>query len=156
MQITINTADILGDETTIRDEVIEQVSNALLQEMRKRADSLIKETLEKALVETVKEKVASIVATNIDTPFTAVDEYGRVGQTDTMRNRIAAILQQQCSFKKSSYSSDQNAFTNAVMEVVTKELSRFKKEYESLVNKTLIQECMNEAAAKLKAACGIK
>ena len=41
MQITINTADILGDETTIRDEVIEQVSQALLTSMRTQAKAAL-------------------------------------------------------------------------------------------------------------------
>ena len=156
MQITINTADILGDETTIRDEVIEQVSNSLLQEMRKRADSIIKETLEKALVETVKEKVAAIIGSQIDTEFVPVSEYGAREKPTTIRNRIAAELQHQCSFKRTTYRSDMNAFSQAVMEVVEKELTKFKQEFNSLVNTTLIQQCMNEAAAKLKAACGIK
>ena len=156
MQITINTADILGDESSIRDEVIEQIADALKIEIRRSADKIIKEELEKALVVTIKERVASIVDMHLDTEYTETDEYGRCGKSSTVRNRIAEGLSRQCTFKKANYSSDQNAFTRAVMDTVEQEMKKFRAEYTSLVNKMLIQQCMEEAAAKLRAACGIK
>ena len=156
MQITINTADILGDETTIRDEVIDQVSKALISEMRHRADKLITETFEKALVGTIREKVKEIVEVHLDAPFIPKDEYGRHQEETTVRNQLAKVLRQECTFKSQNYRSDMNAFSKAVMETVEKEVSQFKKEFNSMVSTTLIQQCMTEAAAKLKAACGIK
>ena len=157
MQITINTSDILGDEKTIRDEVIEQISTAFKIEMRKQAEKLVEETLRNALISIIKEKVREIVTMHIDTEFTDVNEFGGVGKPNTtIRNRIAVFLSQQCSFKKTTYQSDQNAFTAAVMETVSKEFKIFQTEYNSMVNKILIQKCMEEAVTKLKAAVGIK
>lgn len=155
MQITINTADILGDETTIREEVIAQVSHALLSEMRKNADTIVKETLEAALVQTAKEQVQLLVESHLDTEFTETTSYGKVVKTSTFRNRIADILEAQCVFKQGHYSSDQNAFTKAVMSTVELEMSKFKKEYISLVNQKLITESLDMAAKKLREACGI-
>ena len=156
MKIEINTADILGDEATIRDEVVEQIASSFMIEMRKDAQTLIRDTLETALANTIQEKVSELVDMHLDTEFTETNQYGRVGDTITFRNKIADILKQQCVFKKTNYRSDQNAFTGAVINAVENEMKKFQKEYVSLVNKKLLQECLDDATTKLKAACGIK
>lgn len=156
MQITINTADILGNETTIRDEVIEQVSTALITSMRTQARDTLTAMLEKNLAEVVSQVVAETIAITIDTKFTDTDSYGRVGKEASIRERIADYVQAQCTFKSSQYNSEMNPFSQVVKETVESEVKKFKADFTSLVNKQLITECLNEATAKLRAACGIK
>ena len=157
MKITINTAEMLGDETTIRDEVIGQVSEALQAAIYRDANDLIKETLRRELAAVVKSKVEELVAQHLDTEFTEVGEYGSKGRTITLRNKIAEIVKSQCVFKeqRSGYSSEQNAFTNSVLNVVADEVKKFQKEFNSQVNAILVKSCLDEATKKLKAACGI-
>jgi hypothetical protein len=156
MQITINTSDILGDETTIREEVIEQVVNALTTSMRKQAKETLEELLEKSLAEVVRQAVTEATAIAMDTKFTDVDSYGRVGKEASLRERIADYVQKQCTFKPTTYSSDATPFTNVVKDVVEKEVRQFKSDFNSLVSKQLIEQSMDMAVKTLKASIGIK
>lgn len=155
MKIKIDTTDVLGDESTIRDEVIDKIVSDFKIEIRQDGKDIIKDKLEKALNEIIQEKVFSLVSMHLDTEYTEKDRFGRVGKKTTIRNRIADILRAQCVFKKTNYSSDRNAFTAAVLDTVSDEMKKFRKDYISLVNDILIQECLDEASKKLKAACGI-
>ena len=156
MQITINTSDILGDETTIRDEVIEQVSNALITSMRTQAKAALTEMLEKNLAEVITQVTTDAIAMTMDTKFTDTDSYGRAGKEASIRERIADYVQAQCTFKQSNYSSDRNPFTTVVTEVVQKEVAKFKADFTSLVTQQVIKQNMDMAVTKLKESFGIK
>ena len=156
MQITINTADILGDETTIRDEVINQVSQALVTSMRMQAKAALTEMLEKNLAEVVTQVTTDAIATTMDTKFTDTDAYGRSGKEASIRERIADYVQAQCTFKQTNYSSERTPFTNVVIDVVTKEVAKFKDDFTSLVNQKVINQSMDMAVTKLKESLGIK
>ena len=155
MQITINTADILGDEETIRDEVINQISEALTTSMRKQANNALTRMLDENLNAVVKEKVSEVIDMHMETVFEDVDEYGRKGKNDSLRNRIAGIIQSQCVFRKANYRSEENAFTQAIQSVVEKEVAKFKSEFNSLVTKSVIEQSMEMAVSKLKESLGI-
>lgn len=156
MQITINTADILGDEATIRDEVINQVSNALITSMRTQARDALKEMLEKNLADVVAQVTAEAIAITIDTKFTDCDSYGRVGKEASIRERIADYVQAQCTFKPSQYNSDMNHFSRVVKETVENEVKKFKTDFTSLVTQQVIKQNMDMAVTKLKESLGIK
>ena len=156
MQISINTADILGDETTIRDEVIEQVSKALLTSMRKQAKETLTEMLEKNLAEVVTRVITDALTMTMDTRFTDTDSYGRSGKEASIRERIADYVQAQCTFKQTNYSSERNPFTSVVTDVVAKEVAKFKADFTSLVTQQVIKQSMDMAVAKLKESLGIK
>lgn len=156
MQITINTADILGDETTIRDEVIEQVSQALLTSMRTQSKAALTEMLEKNLAEIVTQVTTDAIAMTMDTKFTDTDAYGRIGKEASIRERIADFVQAQCTFKQANYSNDRNPFTAVVTEVVQKEVAKFKADFTSLVTQQVIKENMDMAVTRLKESLGIK
>jgi hypothetical protein len=156
MQITINTADILGDETTIRDEVIEQVSQALLTSMRTQAKAALTEMLEKNLAEVVTQVTTDAITMTMDTKFTDTDAYGRSSKEASIRERIADFVQAQCTFKQTNYSSDRNPFTVVVTEVVQKEVAKFKADFTSLVTQQVIKQNMDMAVTRLKESLGIK
>lgn len=156
MQIIINTAEMLGDETTIRDEVIEQVSNSLISSFRNQVANAVSEILDKYVAETAKKVLEEISNAHLDTVITPTNEYGKQQAPYTLRNKLAEIVASQCVYKKAIYDSDKNAFSRAADAVIEAEMKKFRDEFNSLVNKTLIQNCMTEAQAKLRAACGIK
>jgi hypothetical protein len=156
MQITINTADILGDEATIRNEVIEQVSQALITSMRTQAKAELTEMLKKNLGEVVTQVTTDAITITMDTKFTDTDQYGRSGKEASIRERIADYVQAQCTFKQANYSSDRNPFTAVVTEVVQKEVVKFKSDFTSLVTQQVIKQNMDMAVTKLKESLGIK
>ena len=156
MQITINTADILGDEVTIRDEIISQVSAALTTSMRQQANAALSEMLEKNVADLVSRIVAETVSLTIDAPFTDIDSYGRVGKTASIRERIADYVQAQCAFGTKTYSSDENTFTKTVKKVVEAEVAKFKTEFNSLVTRQVVEQSADAALKKLKESLGIK
>ena len=156
MQIIINTAEMLGDEATIRDEVIEQVSNSLIASFRNQVANAVSEILDKHVGETAKKVLEEITIAHLDTVVTPTNEYGKQLEPYTLRNKLADIVASQCVYKKANYDSDKNAFSRAADAVIEAEMKKFKGEFNSLINRTLIQNCMEEAQAKLKAACGIK
>lgn len=156
MQITINTADLLGDETTIRDEVIEQISNALLLNLRKTVAEQVTNIIQDQLVQQVKFVISDLVNLHLDTEITVTDRYGSKEESYTIRNKIASLIAGQLVYKKSNYSSERNAFTGAIDELVNRELKKFQNEFNSMVTKDLLNLCLNEATTKLKLACGVK
>ena len=156
MQITVNTKDILGDETTIRDEVIEQVVAALTLSMRQDAVERLDKLLNEQLSKVVAEQVAATVNMHLDTEFADMDAYGRPGKTCTVRARIADFIQQQCTFKRENYSNNENAFTKAVREVVEKEVAKFKAEFNALVTRQVVEQSAEMATQRLRDALGIK
>jgi len=152
MKIEIETDDFLGDENTVRDEVVNRITDSLLSKSSK----LIQETIEEALTKIIVKQLGDIVKMHLDTEFTEINSYGKVSKPTTVRNKIASILQKECVFKNTSYSSDQTAFTKAIKQTIETEVQKFKKEYTSLVNAKLLQECLDEAVKTLKKAFNIK
>lgn len=156
MQITINTADILGDEATIRDEVINQVASALTTSMREQAKQALAEMLDDRLKVVVEAAVDSAAHLALDTKFTDTDEYGRQGKAASIRDRIADYVQAQCVFNRKTFSNDENPFTRGVREAVESEVGKFKKDFVSLINRQVVEQTLDMAVAKLREALGIK
>ena len=156
MQIIINTAEMLGDETTIRDEVIEQVSAALIKSFRGQVANAVSEILDKHVAEAAKSVLEEISKAHLDTVITPTNEYGKQSAPYTLRNKLAEIVASQCVYKANRYDGDKNVFSRAVDGVIETEMNKFKAEFKSLVNTMLVKNCLEEAQAKLRAACGIK
>lgn len=157
MQITINTADILGDEATIRDEVIAQVATAIITSMRQQAKEALSVMLEKSLAEVVKQTVTDAADIVLDEKFTDMDQYGRPGkEAKSIRERISDYVQAQCTFKPTPYSSDANPFTRVVKETTEAEVKKFKADFSTLVTKQFISQTLDVAVSTLRSAMGIK
>lgn len=156
MQITINTGEILGDEATIREEVINQVSNALITSMRTRANEALDDMLKKNLADVVAETVERVVNATMDTVYTDVDRYGKTGKTASLRERIADFVQEQCTFKKEQYDSKRNPFTAVIEKTVTEEVRKFKADFNTMVTKQVMEQSMEMARSALLKSMGLK
>jgi len=155
MQITINTSDILGDETTIRDEVVAAITNSMRHEMRDKIATLVAANAEAALRDALKEQMAGIVATHLDTPFSPTDIYGNKKPETTLRSMIAEIIQKECTLQTRGSSYDQNRFTQAVNETLKAEVSRFQKEFNRIVDANAVNQTLDLAYKKLREVCGL-
>lgn len=156
MEIRINTADILGDETTIRDEVVEQVSNSLFIELKTNAAPILARLVEETLAKIVQEELQKAIKISLDTEFTPIDSYGRAGKAATVRNRIAEFVQAECTLKVGAYDSKKNSFTRIIEGTVSDEMKKFKSEYISLVNKQLVEQSMQMAVETLRKALNLQ
>ena len=154
MQITIDTSRILGDETTIRSEVVEMVSAAIVADMRKQAREALAERLNTDLARVMGEVLGELIPAALDHQFTETDSYGRVGKTASIRSRIADYVQTQCTFKE-QYGS-KNMFATAVHETVSAEVQKFRKEFDTLVTRKMLQDTLDAAVKRLKETLGIK
>ena len=156
MQITINTSDILGDETTIRDEVVAAITNSMRHEMRDKIAALVATNAENELRDALKEQMQSIVALHLDTEFAPTDDYGRKSPATTLRGKIGDIIQKECTLQNNRNSYDANGFTKAINETIQKELARFQKEFNSIVTANVVNQTLDLAYKKLRESCGIK
>ena len=155
MEIRINTNDILGDETTIREQIIDQVAQALVSYILSESKKLIRDTLNETLTGVIKEKAEELAELHLDTEFTETDTRGKVKGTSTVRAKIADELAKQCVVKNASYASDRNAFTNTVIKTVEAEMGKFQKEFNSLVTRQVVEQSMTEAVKRMRVACGL-
>lgn len=157
MQITIDTSNMMGDESTIRDEVIEQVIANLTRSFQSTLDIKIKEVFDKEISVLVAQTVSEIVTTHIDTEITTVEEYGKQHQPESIRTKISNHLTKLCTFKdNNSFSSSNNSFTNIVKKTVEDELRKFQKEYISTVDRKVAEQSLDAATKLLKKSLGIK
>ena len=156
MKIEIETNDFLGDEDTIRNEVIDQIANMFMTKIGDEAENFIQQSIKESLSIVIEKQLTEIVKMHLDTEFIEKNQYGKTSGSTTVRNKIADILQKECVFKDTTYSSDQTIFTKIVKHTIEGEMQKFKKGYTSMVNTKLMQECLDMATKTLKKACGIK
>ena len=156
MQIIINTAEMLGDETTIRDEVIEQVSNVLIRTFKEKVSNAVDVILSEEVSKVGAEIIGQIVNAHLDTVITPTNRYGEQEQPYTLRNKIAQITAAQCVYKKARYDSDKNAFSIAVDNVIEEELRKFQKEFNSIITKQILEQTMEQGVQRLREAFKIK
>lgn len=156
MEITINTDDILGDESTIRDEVIAMMARNLTVSMHEEADKQLQNEIENCVKVAVKEAVSEAVKIGLDTEYTTVGEYGKKGETETLRGRISDIVQALCQFSRKNYDRDKNDFTKIVEYTIAEEVKTFRNGFNRMVTEKVLEETMDHAVSKLRQAMGIK
>lgn len=156
MQITIDVAEILGDPDKARDEIIQLASAQIVESMREQTHKAINKVVDEQLKLVVPERLKEVFESVIDAQFSEVDSYGRVGKERSIRDRILTYLQKNCEIKNSNYSSDLNVFTRVVQKTVEEEVTKFKKEFESLVNKKFVEDTLEFAVKRLRESMAIK
>jgi len=156
MQIIINTAEMLGDETTIRDEVIEQVSDALIKAFKEKVADAVSTILDDEVRKVAATVLAEITNAHLDAVITPTNKYGEQEPPYTLRNKIAQITAAQCVYKKARYDSDKNAFSQAVDDTIVGEVRKFKDEFNSVVTKQILEQTMEQGVQRLREAFKIK
>jgi len=128
MEIKINTGDLLGEETTLRDAVIQEMASRLLVELRKDAKELLSREVAACSKTVVAEQIKTAAELTLDEEFQEVDRYGDlVGKAKSIRKRILDYVKDQCVVKgeNSGYSSDQNVFTQIIRSTVESQAKVF-------------------------------
>lgn len=158
MKIEIDLNDILTDEygpeedlaTSIKRQIIENLTQKLSKGLSVQIENHINDEISEQVSSIVSQKAPELVNDLMDFKFTPIDAYGRKGEETTFRSTVLSELQKQMVYnKKSNYSSDNNAFTQAVDNVVATTLRDFQKDFNKKVDECFMKEAFEHAYNKL-------
>lgn len=166
MKIQIDLNEILGDPEygveTLQDSVRRQVVAALTQKIstgiEKKIDSEVAKDIDESIKKNIESLTPQIFKDMLEAEYVPVDRYGdrKHGEKTTMRKQLVAVIQENMTYKKTSYSSDKNNFTRVVDEVLHSKISDFKSAFDKTINEMFVKECFEYAQNKLQAKLGIK
>lgn len=157
MKMEIDLNDILGDEygtESIEESVRRQVTEYLVGDFKKKVGRVIDEQISEKVETLINEQLAikfpEMIEDIWNMEYTPVTRYGeKVMETTTLKNEIIKTITNQLVYKKTSYRSDQNRFTEAVDASLDKAMAGFKKEFDETVTKEFRKEAFAYALKQL-------
>ena len=154
MEIKINTKDLVGDECSVREEIISLVVEGFRQDVSEKVNREVNSFITNELQEQIKTQMTKqidlIIHDGLDYEYTEVDKWADSKGRFTIRQRIAEIFKEQAVFKKGRYDSDKNVFTKVVEELIAEEISKFKSDFSNMVNRKFLLECQEYAVKTLR------
>jgi len=165
MKIEIDLKDILLDEDygpesmqdSIRRQVIANIEKTVVSGIGKKIDIEIAKAIDDKIKKSLDEIMPSLINEIIDAEYFPVSNYGdRAKEPTTFRKQLIKCVTENMVYKNSGYSSDRNAFTNAVNAVLDEKIKMFQKEFNSLVDKEYVEKTKEFAAKTLKEKLGFK
>lgn len=162
MKIEIDLNDILGDENgsetlqeSVRRQVIESVARTTKEGIGRKIDEAVGETIKKGINDYLATEMPSLLANIMDAEFVTVDQWGSRGTTTSFRKELVKSITANMQYKKTQYSSDKNAFTKAVDEVIEENVKLFKDDFKKQVDAQFTAAAMQYATDVLKKKLGI-
>lgn len=164
MKIEIDLKDILRDEDygseTVQESIRRQVTDKLVSQFSSGISKKIDEQVSKAIDEQIKKSLDEIrpnlIEHILDAEYIEVDRWGsRTGKPTTFRTQLVKSVHENMVYKNSSYSSDRNAFTNAVNAVLSEQVSAFKKSFDEIITNDYQKETKAYAVKVLKEKLGL-
>lgn len=164
MKIEIDLNEILSDEDygseTLQESVRRQVVTKLADQIKKgigdRIDRDVSEVISETLSSSVKELMPNLINDLMSAEYCPITNWGDRGEPTTFRKQLVKVIHEQMVYKKTSYSSDKNAFTVAVDGVISENIAIFKKDFDKLVNEAFTKECLEYAKKSLSEKLGLK
>lgn len=159
MQIKIDTSEVLKNED-LRNEIISQISddfrNDLADVINREVVKVIREDLKKQINEVVRSKVESVIVGGLDDEYIPTDCFGSKSEPTTLRNYILHIFKKETVFSKSNYRSDNNAFTNILNDIISKQVVKACGEYHKLIDSEFLKEVHNYSVNHLRERMKLK
>jgi len=151
-KIEIDIHELLGDPEFLRESIEEKVKETILQGIGKNITAQVSNLINQELARAIEKKMPELVNAVLDDPYVKVDQWGdREGsKPTTFRTELVRAVNDQMTYKKKTFSSDENAFTKAVDGVVAANVRTFKESFNKLVNDTFTKDALNYAVAKLR------
>lgn len=163
MKIDIDLSEIFEDgnedgavNASIKDLIIHTVTQRIYQKVERDISAMVSDILKKGITEKLNSYLSQLIPTLMDYEFEETATYGAKKEKTTVKNRILKELERNCTYKNERYSSDNNAFTDAIKVTVAKHINDFKPAFDKEVNALFIKEAMDYAQTKLKERLGIK
>jgi hypothetical protein len=162
MKIEIDINDILGDESgaetlqeSVRRQVIDSVAETIKKGIGERIDHAISVMITDSLNKYLKSEMPKLSRSLMDAEFKPVSRWGETDKPTSFRKELLKSITENMTYKKTNYSSDRNAFTKAVDEVVEENVKLFKVDFAKHVDAQFTAAAMQCAADTLKKKLGI-
>jgi len=155
MEINLKFEDVIKDES-LRAEIVETVSGLIYNDISRKTQEMVDKAIRDNVNIAVTSILSNLINLHLDTEFSITNDYGKKDKVDTLRNRIAWIIEKQTKIINTTYESEKSVLSKLVESTVKSELEKFKTEFNGIVNKQLIESCLDEATKRLKAAIGLK
>ncbi|GAJ29827.1 hypothetical protein [Acidomonas methanolica] len=162
MKIEIDLNDILGDEygaetlqESVKRQVIEHLSSSVEKDIKKRISEETNRILQEELQSAVKEKMPALIDDLLTAEYVPTDRYGRTEKATTLCSELIRVVSENMVYKKGSYRSENNAFTNAVDAVIEAQVDGFKKEFVAKVDASFKAEALRVATQSILAKLGV-
>ena len=165
MKLEIDLNDIMNDEygnasetlqESIRRQVVDAIAKPLQQQIKDRINEETSRILNEQLQAVLAAEMPAIVADVMNSEFTPVDRYGQRSQPTTFRTELIAAIHKNMKYEKRQFSSDNNAFTEAVDGLVEAKIATFKADFDKSVNATFTAAALEYAAEAVRKRLGIK
>jgi len=158
MKIELDLDEILGGEESIREQVVNMISNEVQSGLKKKLDSEVARVINESLAKAVGDKMPELVNAVLETPYIPVDRWGDRdfgSKPTTFRAQLVKSINEQMVYSKKTFSSDENAFTRAVDAVVSANISTFKAAFDKIVHEKFTNEAFAYATGQLKKKLGV-
>ena len=162
MKIEIDLDDILGGENgtetlqeSVRRQVITAVSATVKTGIGEKIDRAISETITNNIQTFLKDQMPLLLGDIMDAEYTPVGRYGDAGKPTSFRKQMLKTIEENMVYKKDNYSSDNNAFTRAVDDVIEQHMKLFKADFNKKVDADFTAAAMQYATEVLKKKLGI-
>lgn len=160
MKIEIDLKDILqdddyGSETmqeSIRRQVVSSIESRLLKGIEKRIDEQVSKAIDEQIKKSLDEIRPNLINQILDAEYVSVDKYGdRSKEPTTFRKQLIKAVNESMVYKPTT---DKNAFTSAVDEVLKKQSDEFKKQFNQIINDNYVAETKAYAVKVLREKLG--
>lgn len=158
MKIEIDLNDILGDETgaesladSVRRQIIDRLTNDVRKNIGAKVDAEVASEIQKCIKAQLEVVAPNFISELLDAEYICVDRWGdRSKGATTFRKEMIKAIHEEMKYKKGNYRSDNNAFTNAVDELVSTNVKDFQKDFTKMVNQAFVSETMDFAVKTIK------
>lgn len=162
MKVEIDFDEILGDEEgtetlqeSIRRQVVQSIAASARDGIKEKINAAVSETISSEINAYLKMEMPKLLANIMDTEYKPVDRWGDQNKLTTFRRELVKSITENMTYKKTQYSSDANAFTKAVDEVIAENVKLFKADFQKKVDAEFTAEALRYAVAALKQKLGI-
>lgn len=164
MKIEIDLKDILHDEDygsetmqeSIRRQVVANIEKKVADGLSKRIDQEVSKAIDEQIKKALDEIRPNLINEIMDAEYVSVDRYGdRSKEPTTFRKQLIKAVHENMVYKKSSYSSDRNTFTQAVDDILRTQVDSFKKEFDNIIKADYVAETKAYAVKVLKEKLGL-
>lgn len=164
MKIEIDLKDILFDEDygqetmqeSIKRQVVANIETTLASGISKKIDEQVSRAIDQQVTKAIDEIRPNLIEHILDAEYVQVDRWGnRTGKPTTFRTQLVSAVHENMVYKNTSYSSDRNAFTNAVNEILKQQADQFKKNFDEIITNEYVKETKAYAVKVLKEKLGV-
>lgn len=164
MKIEIDLDDIFRDENgepnealedSIRRQVLERLSGDLRSRLFTRLDAELSAVMNKQLNEVMATKMPELIDDIMNTTYTPVSTYGTRGAPTTFRDECVKAIAANMKYEPKNYSSEENAFTQAVKSVVKSQTDVIQKAITEHVDAKFKDDAIKFAVSKLSERLGL-